>query len=248
MMGAERVALSGGVSYETIKLLVMHFMPSLLIIVFIYLAYDITITLVPLSEYLKAFEAEDTSPVPDLCTFKDAIAKKLLEKAPELIRTCEGDLERLYEIVVDKYRRHRSELQTGVIRSKSIMVPEKTEAESPRWGKRMKTLSSIGLTKSLWPADTLMRRDISGDIPRNFRLFWSIFTVIAMLWLLNLQVFLLWVLVKEVKEIMMYDFAETIPLTVVLAHMVAVTIIMYVYCKTLAPLATTQSRMSPRIA
>jgi len=245
MVAGSHVTLESGYNYDTLKLLCMQFMPSALVIVFIFLAYDITISLVPLSEYLNGFEAEGKNPIPDLCTFKDSIAKNMYEKTPEMIATTNGDLHRLHEIVVEKYHQHKSELSQGRRRSAQLgtATPEETarEGKSPRWGGKVQNLASIGLTTSLWPADLLMRQDVDGDVPKNFRIFWIIFAIIAFFWLANLQVFLILLIVKEAKLIVQnFDLEEAIPLTIVLMHMVAVGIVVHVYYITLRPLWQTR--------
>jgi len=234
-------------SIATLKILAVNFMPSILVIVAIFLAYDITMTLVPLSEYLRAFEAEDQSPIPDLCTFQDAIAKSLLEHSPEMIETADGNLQTLYEMMVDKYRRHKAKIYS-VTSSKLVMdIEDETESQtSPRWVTSMKDLATIGLTKSLWPADLLLRRDVDGEGAESFRVFWITFAIIALLWLLNLQVFLIFLVVREAQA-MASEIEMAIPLVIDLVHMVAVGVVMHVYCVTLVPLYQTMT-LTPRSA
>jgi len=241
-------------SMNTLKLLALNFMPSILVIVFIFLAYDITMTLVPLSEYLRAFEAEDESPVPDLCTFQDAIAKRLLEKSPEMVEAAGSNLQTLYEMIVDKYRRHKAELHGGIIRSKSLLPSAKAAMDiadgtesmtSPRWGKGMKDLATIGLTKSLWPADLLLRLDVEGEGVQNFRVFWTTFAICALVWLGALQLHLIYWVWAEAQEVAA-DPEQAIPLVINLVHMVAVGVVIHVYCTTLLPLYQTRTMTSAR--
>lgn len=230
---------------ETIMVLVATFLETFLLIIFMYFAYDITGTLVPMSEYLDSYEESEENPMEYLHSFRDGIAKSILEHSPQIISNADGDIRKVYALIVENYLLHRKSfrnqlsLQTSPAGS-GHASPRPEEPSSAR-EKVVAVLTNIGLIRSLWPAKLLLRRDIRGRDPKTFRRVWLVYAVLSIVWLLQNTVLLLaqagWVVMRLWNK----ELEQLIPLSVILLHVAGVAITIAVFCESLAPLASTKA-------
>lgn len=205
-------------------LMISQYLPIILLIVFFFLAYNIEKSLVPLSEYLNAFE-DGASSMPALHTFKDSLAKHLLECSSGPV-VGHDTLDAAYEAMIAAYAKEKGRPSQGSL--EDMDQPSTSSWVQPR-------LPSIGLFRALWPADLLLRRNIGGPQARRFQYTWVGFIVIALAWLTYIEVFLLHQLVAHIQRLTEGELPQLLPLTVIAVHIALVAGGMYVFvCSTLA--------------
>jgi len=234
---------------QTVLFLVATFMETVLLIIFIWYAYDITGSLVPMSEYLEAYEdiEEKHHKVarPRLHTFKDTVAKRIIEDSVHIIPTVDGNLDKIYQRVVTKYKAHIHEIR-GKDHDIMQVVPNVEDPSSRRlmWT-TLRQLSSIGLIRSLWPADLLLRQEVQGHEAKKFRRTWVTYSSLAILALACV----LLILIREVlHELVLLvgsrDWEQLVPLSVILVHVLIVCIAIWSFVKSVAPLAFNRELLS----
>jgi len=233
---------------HTLMLLVTTFMETTLLIIFIWYAYDITSSLVPMSEYLDSYRdpkrSQQMSAVPHLHSFKDSVAKSILEESHDIISTVDGDLDRIYESAVSSYIRHSQEIRGMKRASQTQGSVCATTSELPFGSRRsmaimwtkMQELSSIGLVRSMWPANLLLRRDVHGEEAKRYRSAWVIYTILSLIALVTV-VLVLFVKMKHDITLLVRDHAyeQLLPLTVILVHALIVKVAAWSFAETLVP-------------
>jgi len=238
---------------QTVMFLVATFMETVLLLIFIWYAYDITASLVPMSKYLDGYEdleeEEHRFAIPRLHTFKDMVAKRILEDSLHIIPTVDGDLDKLYKRVVTKYTAHKHEIRG---KGHDIMqTAPSVKDQSPRrfvWT-TLQHLSSIGLSRSLWPADLLLRREVQGHDTKTFRRAWVVYASLAMLALASVFFIIGGEMLRELVLLGSRDWEQLVPLSIMFVHILIVCVAIWSFVESVAPLAfsrqlTTQS--SPR--
>jgi len=228
--------------------LVGTFLETFLLIIFMYFAYDITGTLVPMSEYLDSYEESEENPMEYLHSFTDSVAKSILDHSPQIISGADGDIRKVYALIVERYLVHRQSIrkQLSVQCSPAeslVATPSEGEPTSEEAQTVLANLTSIGLIRSLWPAELLLRRDIKGKDPKNFRRVWVVYAVFAICWLLQNAVVLLAQTCRVVMRLYNKEFEQLIPLSIIMLHVAGVTLTILVFCESLAPLGFTQKLM-----
>jgi len=253
--GMRRVPASGTDSplvfqkyIETLMVLIGTFLETLLLIIFMYFAYDITGTLVPMSEYLDSYEDQDENPMERLHSFRDSVAKSILEQSPQLISDADGDLHKVYVRIVEKYAQNKN-----LIRHPGEHSPDESQVATPSPEEQsedkepdemnLADFPTIGLFRSLWPSELLLRRDIAGRESKNFRRVWVIYTVLSIFWLLQISVVLVVQGCRGMTRLMDNEIEQVIPLTILVCHLACVVITMFVFCESLAPFAFTRELM-----
>mmetsp|Transcript_108737 Transcript_108737/g.215934 ORF Transcript_108737/g.215934 Transcript_108737/m.215934 type:complete len:501 (+) Transcript_108737:49-1551(+) len=242
---------------RTIMVLVATFLETLLLIIFVYFAYDIASTLVPMSEYLDSYEDKDENPMVSLHSFKDSIAKSILEQSgPQLIAGADGDLHKVYVTIVEKYLQNKNLIRHACAPSPDASQlatpgPEgQPEAEKPDMmnlaNLNLANLASISLIRSLWPAELLLRRDIKGRDAKNFRRVWVMYSVLAILWLVHICLVLAVEGSRQIMLLIENQPEQVIPLMILIFHAAGIGITIYVFCESLAPLGFTQELMGLR--
>lgn len=233
---------------QTVMVLVATFLETLLLIVFMYFAYDITGTLVPMSEYLDCYEDQEENPMEDLHSFRDSVAKAILEHSPQIISGADGDLNKVYARIVDSYVKNKD-----LIRHPGEHPPDESQVEAPSPEEpsedtepeefTLADFPTIGLFKSLWPAELLLRRDVAGSEARNFRRVWVIYSALAIFWLFQISAVLVVEGSREVRRLMDHEIEVVIPLIIIIFHFTGVGITVFVFCESLAPLGFTRELM-----
>mmetsp|Transcript_73344 Transcript_73344/g.141878 ORF Transcript_73344/g.141878 Transcript_73344/m.141878 type:complete len:526 (+) Transcript_73344:73-1650(+) len=264
---AKGAASSGGTALmlqeyiQTVMAIIATFLETLLLIVFVYFAYDITSTLVPMSEYLDSYEDRKGGPMVRLYPLKDSAAKQILEHCPQIISGAEGDLQTVYTRIVARYR------QETILARQTPSPPEPPveplpDTEEPvdgedlvadglgssRFGLEhidLNHLATIGLFNSLWPAELLMRRDVRGRDPKTFRRCWVLYTLLSMGWLGQITFVLFMEAGNNVEHLLNKQFEQVIPLCIILFHAAVNITTMYHFCESLAPLGFTNELMGP---
>jgi len=123
--------------------------PGTLVVVFVFLGYDIGKTLVPLSLYVHGLNDSESpqSSLQALSVFRDASAKAVVENPSGLVAAASGsDLDTQYRAVVEA----------------ASQVPPSQDLEGP----------SIGLSGAMWPAALLLRSNTPDSDARTFRWLW----------------------------------------------------------------------------
>jgi len=230
---------------HTVMMFVATFMETVLLLVFIWYAYDITATLVPMSEYLNAYEDLEKDQhrfaIPRLHTFKDTVARHILSDTTHITPTVKGDLDKIYQRVVTKYKIHKSQIRST---DHDIVQTERSiEDSSPgrfAWTS-LRELSSIGLSRSLWPAQLLLRCDLRGNDAKNFRWVWIAYAALAILALVSV---LFIVIVEILRELVLLvasrDWEQLVPVTVLLAHTPIVGVAIWSFAESLLPFMSTR--------
>jgi len=229
---------------ETFMVLVATFLETTLLCIFFYCAYDITSTLVPMSEYLDSYEVREDVVRDRLYSFKDTVAKETFEHSPQIISSVDGDIHGVYTKIVEKSVHERSQ-STKPSPEEPLEEPLEPIQRQLSLTEQMQPsrLGSVGLIRSLWPAELLMRRDIKGKDPKTFRRVWLVYSVLSMFWLL--QVFL--VLVAQgcwaTMRLLNKEIEQVVPISIIMLHGVCVVMAMFVFAESLSPLAFTESLM-----
>jgi len=236
--GAKGAASSSGTTLmlhkyiKTLMVLIATFLETLLLIIFMYWAYDITGTLVSLSEYLDSYEDRKGNSWVRLHSFRDTVAKRILEQIPQIISSAERDLHRVYARIVLHTRlnsmQHSPPGPEG--------GPLDTEEPVVGVGINSKKSASIGLLRSLWPAELLMRRDIQGQDCKNFRRAWIVYAVFAICWMFQIAFVLVMQATQEVERVLNKEFEHLITLSILILHTAGVCMTMYVFWQSLEPL------------
>jgi len=229
---------------ETIIVLVTTFLESTLLIIFFYIAYDITQSLVPMSEYLASYEDRVEDVRKHLYSLKDSAAKAIFEHSPQLISGADGDISGVYERLMEKYL-HKKRLDLAEASQPATPSPEEQlERQGSMKGPiRFGDLASIGLIQSLWPAELLMRRDIKGRNPKTFRRVWVIYSTFAIIWLVQILLVLVWYSTWAGERLLNKELEQLIPLSIIMLHGIVIGIVIYVFAESLAPLLFTQGLM-----
>jgi len=230
---------------ETVMVLVFTVLETTLLLLFFYFAYDITHTLVPMSEYLASYEEERDEDVRKrLYSLKDSAAKAISEHSPQLISGTDGDINGVYKRLMERYRQNNQMIKA---RASQPAIPSPEEPferpESIMDLINFGALGSIGLIRSLWPAELLMRRDIKGRDPKTFRRAWVIYSTVAIIWLLQVLLLLVWYSTWAGARLMNKEFEQLIPLSIIMLHGIAIVVVVSVFIESLAPLAFTQGLM-----
>jgi len=117
--------------------------PGTLVVVFVFLGYDIEKTLVPLSLYVHGLNGSE----PPLSAFRDASTKAVVEDPSGLVAAASGsELNTQYRVVVEA----------------ASQVPPAQDLEGP----------AIGLHGALWPVALLLRPSTPDRDAQNFRWLW----------------------------------------------------------------------------
>merc|ERR1719362_1018208 len=229
---------------ETFMVLVATFLETTLLCIFFYCAYDITSTLVPMSEYLDSYEVREDVVRDRLYSFKDTVAKETFEHSPQIISSVDGDIHGVYTKIVEKSVHERSQ-STKPSPEEPLEEPLEPIQRQLSLTEQMQPsrLGSVGLIRSLWPAELLMRRDIRGRDPKTFRRVWVVYSTFAIIWLLQVLLFLVWYSTWAGARLLNKEFEQLIPLSVIMLHAIVIGIIMYVFTESLAPLLFTQGLM-----
>lgn len=233
-LGSQSTALAmDGNGVMALVLLLTTFFPIILLIIFFFLAYDMEKSLVPLSEYLNAFEDEehDVTSMPQLCVCKDSVAKHMMQLNQDLITATEGNLAKVYEGIVAGYVKKKADFRPSALAQGSSQHPS-------RWV----SLPSIGLMRALWPAELLMRRDLVGASVRHFQHMWIGFMAVALGWLTYIQVFLIQTWVDDVSRLLDGHLDQLLPLTVILGSVAAVAGTMWALASTLGSFCASRRR------
>jgi len=223
--------------------LIATFLETLLLIVFIYYAYDITGALVSMSQYLDSYEDRKGSLKLRLHSFRDVVAKKLLEQSPQLISGANGDLHKVYSRMVEEFV-HLSHPHSPRSRQHPPASPEEPflDKEEGLVDAGLKPeRASIGLLSSLWPASLLLRRDIRGREPKMFRWVWVVYALFAICWMLQIQVVLAAQAFKEIERVLYKEYESLIPVAIIVLHTGANCMTIYVFLESLAPLGFTKT-------
>jgi len=225
---------------QTAMVLITTFLETFLLIIFLFFAYDITSTLVPMSEYFDSYEDKDEDPMEYLQSFQDNVAQGIVQHCPQLMSKADGDLQKAYASIVGKYLLHRQSIKNRRSVQHSAEAPPH-EAPSPEEpSEEIESLlakqKTIGLIRSLWPAELLMRWDLRGDDARNFRRVWVGYTVLAICWLSQTIIVLLtqacWVIMRLWNK----EFEQLIPLSIIMLHEACLVLTIVVFCQSLAPM------------
>jgi len=123
--------------------------PGTLVVVFVFLGYDIEKTLVPLSMYVHGLNDCESphSSLQGLAVFRDASAKAVVEDPSGPVAAASGsDLDTQYRAVVEA----------------ASQVPSSQDLEGP----------SIGLHGAMWPVALLLRSNTPDRDARTFRWLW----------------------------------------------------------------------------
>jgi len=233
----------------TVMMLVATFMETVLLIIFIWYAYDITATLVPMSEYLDAYEDVEgkcKKDIPRLHTFKDTTAKRILEDSEHVMHNIDGNLDKMYYRVVTKYKAHKHEIR-GTPHNLVDATPS-LQDQSPRrfsWH-TLRELSSIGLTRSLWPAQLLLRREVQGHEPKKFRRAWIMYAILALAALASVLFLLIMEMLREFFVLVgSHHWDMMVPMGVLMVHSLIVCVAVWSFVESIAPLIFTRQPMQP---
>jgi len=123
--------------------------PGTLVVVFVFLGYEIEKSLVPLSLYVHGLNDSQApeAALQGLSVFRDASAKAVIEDPSGPVAAASGsDLDTQYRAVVDA----------------ASQVPPSQDFEGP----------SIGLREALWPVALLLRSNTPDRDARTFRWLW----------------------------------------------------------------------------
>jgi len=227
----------------TFMVLIATFLETLLLIIFMYYAYDITATLVSMSEYLDSYEDRKGYLMVRLHPFSDVAAKRILEHTRQIISSAEGDIQRVYARIVEKYvrqhggsnRKHSPEEATLDVEEPVVDVGVSPE----------KSTQTMGLLRSLWPAELLMRRDLRGREAKTFRRVYVIYALFAIFWMFQVGFALAMQAYKAAEHVLNREYENLIPLVIIILHTVGACMTMYVFCESLAPLGCSDELMGP---
>lgn len=246
--------VDGGISrgfqtcLETAMVLLTTFLETLLLLIFMYFAYDITGALVPMSEYLDSYEEAEGNPLDCLHSFRDSVAHRILKQSPQLTSDVDGDIHKAYVRIVEKYLKNRDLIrhpgeQAPDASQVAIPSPEEPSEVTEPDEMNLTNLTSIGLFGSLWPAELLMCPDIQGQEHQYFQRVWVIYSLLAIIWLVQLSFVLALEGTRHIWRLLDSEIEEVIPLTIFLCHLAAVGMTIYAFCKSLAPLGFTRELM-----
>jgi len=252
--GTRRAAIdedgtAGDYYMRTILMLVTTFMEIVLLFTFIWYAYNITATLIPMSEYLNEYEDLDEEEhrfaIPRLHALKDTVAQCIIKDSHHVIPAVDGDLDKIYKRVVTRYTALRHEIRDADHESFHSVCS--AEDQSFAWS-TLQELSTIGLSRSLWPAELLMSREVQGHEAKKFQSTWAAYTSLAMLALASVLFVLGGEMVWELALLAGSDheWELVVPLFVMLVHGLIVCIAIWSFVDSVAPLAGRRPTHSAR--